>query len=65
MGFLVLIFSEYYAIASVGWVTALSMLTTALSSLVVLPALLALFHPKVALPKRVSSVLPPNTLTEF
>ena len=52
MGFMVLIFSEYYAVANIGWITALSMLTTALSSLLALPAMLALFKPKIATVKR-------------
>ena len=52
LGFLVLIFSKYNAILSVGWITALSMVTTALSSLVVLPVLLSIFKPKVAAIKR-------------
>lgn len=52
LGFLVLIFSKYNAVLSVGWITALSMVTTALSSLVVLPAMLAIFKPKVAVVKR-------------
>ena len=48
LGFLVLVFSEYYAVANIGWITALSMLTTALSSLVVLPAMLAILKSKAA-----------------
>jgi len=47
IGFLVLVFSEYYAIASLGWMVSLSMITTALSSLIILPAILATFKPKV------------------
>ncbi|MBU2648128.1 MMPL family transporter [bacterium] len=47
IGFLVLLFSEYLVIANVGWITAASMFTTALGSLVVLPALLSLFKPVV------------------
>lgn len=46
-GFLVLLLSEYHIIASLGWITALSMATTALSSLIVLPALIAIFKPNV------------------
>jgi predicted RND superfamily exporter protein len=45
-GFLVLLLSEYHIIVNVGWITALSMLTTAVSSLVVLPALIIIFKPK-------------------
>ncbi len=45
LGFLVLFFSEYQVLANVGWITALSMFTTALSSLIVLPALLSLLKP--------------------
>ncbi len=66
LGFLVLIFSEYNAILSIGWITALSMVTTALSSLIVLPALLAIFKPKVAEVKSreivVESTMGPVTL---
>lgn len=47
LGFLVLLFSEYQVIGHIGWITCLSMFTTALSSLVVLPALLSLVKPKV------------------
>ena len=47
LGFLVLLFSEYQVLANVGWITALSMFTTALSSLIVLPALLSLLKPAV------------------
>ncbi len=47
LGFLVLLFSEYQIIGHVGWITALSMYTTALSTLLVLPAMLALFKPQV------------------
>ena len=46
-GFLVLLFSEYGVIANAGWITALSMLTTAFGSLIILPALLTIFKPKV------------------
>jgi predicted RND superfamily exporter protein len=48
-GFLVLLLSDYHAIASLGWITAFAMVTTALSSLTLLPALLAIFKPKVKL----------------
>jgi predicted RND superfamily exporter protein len=47
LGFLVLLFSEYQVIGHVGWITALSMLTTALSSLTVLPAVLSIVKPNV------------------
>ena len=47
LGFLVLFFSEYRVVAGIGWITALSMLTTALSSLIVLPAILSLVKPKI------------------
>jgi predicted RND superfamily exporter protein len=46
-GFLVLLLSDYHAIASLGWITVFAMLTTAFSSLTLLPALLAIFRPKV------------------
>jgi len=47
LGFLVLLFSEYRVVASIGWITALSMFTTALGSLTILPALLAIVKPKI------------------
>ena len=47
IGFLVLLFSKYLVIANVGWIIAVSMFTTALGSLVVLPALLSIVRPKV------------------
>lgn len=47
LGFLVLLFSEYGVIAAVGWIVAVTMFTTAAGSLVVLPALLAIFKPKI------------------
>lgn len=46
-GFLVLLFSQYLVIANVGWIVAISMFTTALGSLVVLPALLSIIRPRV------------------
>ncbi|MCP4404168.1 MAG: RND family transporter [bacterium] len=62
LGFLVLIFSEYYAVVNIGWITALSMLTTALSSLVLLPSMLAIFKPRVAVAKRTRTLeAPQNT----
>lgn len=45
LGFLTLLFSNYYIIAGIGWITGLSMLTTALCALFVLPAYLAVFNP--------------------
>ncbi|MBU3916717.1 MMPL family transporter, partial [bacterium] len=47
VGFLVLLFSEYLVIANVGWIVAISMFTTALGSLIVLPALLSIVRPAV------------------
>jgi predicted RND superfamily exporter protein len=47
LGFLALLFSEYQVIGNIGWITALSMYTTAFSSLLVLPATLALFKPRI------------------
>jgi predicted RND superfamily exporter protein len=47
IGFLVLLFSEYRVIANIGWITAVSMFTTALGSLVILPSLLAIFRPRI------------------
>jgi len=47
VGFLVLLFSEYGVIANVGWIVAVSMVTTALGSLIVLPSLLAIFKPAI------------------
>lgn len=47
IGFIVLTASEYHVIASLGWITALSMFTTAVSSLTMLPVLLAIFKPKI------------------
>ena len=44
---LVLLFSEYQVIGHIGWITGLSMFTTALSSLIILPALLSLVKPSV------------------
>jgi predicted RND superfamily exporter protein len=53
-GFLVLLFSDYHAIASMGWITSFAMVTTALSSLVLLPAMLAVFQPKLKVKRRAS-----------
>ncbi len=47
IGFMVLLFSEYGVIANIGWITAVSMFTTATGSLVLLPSLLAIFKPKI------------------
>ncbi len=47
LGFLVLLFSEYQVIGHIGWITCLSMFTTALNSLIILPALLSLVKPNV------------------
>jgi len=47
LGFLVLLFSEYRVIANIGWIIALSMFTTAFSSLIALPAILSLFKPRI------------------
>lgn len=47
IGFLVLLFSEYLVIANVGWIVAVSMLTTSVGSLTILPALLSIFRPTV------------------
>ncbi len=47
LGFLVLLVSEYQVIANIGWITALSMFTTAFSVLLILPAILAIVKPNV------------------
>jgi hypothetical protein len=47
IGFLVLLFSEYGVIANIGWITTVSMFTTAFGSLIILPALLSIFKPKI------------------
>ncbi|MBU2513533.1 MMPL family transporter [bacterium] len=47
IGFLVLLFSEYGVIANIGWITAVSMFTTACGSLIVLPSLLIIFKPQI------------------
>ncbi len=56
LGFLVLLFSEYRVVANIGWITALSMLTTAISSLLVLPAMLSLIKPKIRGIERIEAV---------
>lgn len=45
IGFMTLLISNYYIIAGIGWITALSMISTAICALFVLPALLAIFEP--------------------
>jgi uncharacterized protein len=45
IGFLTLLFSNYYIIVGIGWITGLSMLTTAFNALFLLPAYLAIFEP--------------------
>jgi len=45
IGFLALLFSNYFMIISIGWITGLSMITTAFCALFVLPAYLAVFEP--------------------
>ena len=45
IGFLALLFSNYFMIISIGWITGLSMMTTAFCALFVLPAFLAVFEP--------------------
>ncbi|MCG8337833.1 MAG: MMPL family transporter [Proteobacteria bacterium] len=47
IGFLVLLFSQYGVIANIGWITAVSMFTTAFGSLIILPSLLAIFKPNI------------------
>lgn len=42
--------SDYHAIASMGWIVAVAMVTTALTSLTILPGLLAIFKPEVKSP---------------
>jgi uncharacterized protein len=51
IGFLVLLFSAYQIIMDMGWIIALSMITTAVLSLTVLPVCLVLFRPKI--PKKI------------
>ncbi|HBE03103.1 MAG TPA: hypothetical protein DC049_11610, partial [Spirochaetia bacterium] len=46
-GFLVLIFSEYSVIANMGWIISLSMITTAVFTLTILPALILIIEPKI------------------
>lgn len=45
IGFLTLLFSNYYIIAGIGWITGLSMITTSVFALTVLPAFLGIFEP--------------------
>ena len=47
-GFIALMFSEYDIIHDVGWITSLSMFTTAFASLMLLPVLICIFKPGVA-----------------
>ncbi len=47
IGFAVLLFSEYGVMANIGWITAVTMYTTAFGSLILLPALLAIIRPKI------------------
>ncbi|MBN2617492.1 MAG: outer membrane lipoprotein-sorting protein [Spirochaetales bacterium] len=55
IGFLALLFSNYYIIAGIGWITGLSMLTTAFCALFVLPAYLAVFEPLKKRAKKIST----------
>ncbi|MBN2651000.1 MAG: MMPL family transporter [Spirochaetales bacterium] len=52
-GFLVLMFSSYTIIQQMGWIIALSMFTSALGALTILPALLYIFQPKIKTHKKV------------
>lgn len=45
LGFLTLLFSNYFVISEIGWITGISMLTTAICALFILPAYLAVFEP--------------------
>lgn len=47
VGFLVLLFSSYRIIMEMGWIIALSMITTALLSITLIPVLLTLFKPPI------------------
>lgn len=47
IGFLVLLFSSYRIIMDMGWIIALSMITTAILSVTVLPILLDMVKPKI------------------
>ena len=51
LGFLVLLFSSYSIINDMGWLVAVSMITTALLTVTVIPTLLVLFKPKI--PKKI------------
>ena len=54
IGFLVLLFSSYGIINDIGWIVAVSMITTALLTITVIPILLVIFKPKI--PERISFV---------
>ncbi len=47
IGFLILLFSAYRIINDMGWIIALTMLTTSAASLIILPCLLSLLKPKL------------------
>ena len=51
VGFLVLLLSAYSIISQMGWIIALSMATTALASLTILPATIVIFRPKIKVVK--------------
>lgn len=54
IGFLVLLFSSYGIINDMGWIIALSMITTALLTITIIPVFLVLFKPKI--PKKISFI---------
>lgn len=54
IGFLVLLFSSYGIINDIGWIVAVSMITTALLTITVIPIFLFLFKPKI--PKKISFI---------
>jgi uncharacterized protein len=54
IGFLVLLFSSYGIINDIGWIVAVSMITTALLTVTVIPILLFLFKPKI--PAKISFI---------
>ena len=47
IGFLVLMLSDYFIICNMGWIIALSMFTTAIGALTIIPALVVLVKPKI------------------
>lgn len=51
-GFLVLMFSSYTIIQQMGWIIALSMLTSGLGALTILPAILYIFQPRVKMNRK-------------